>query len=197
MPCKPSVRTWVDDCSTFAQEEAAAFAMATVAGQTAEQMQLMGLRANTTKSGVVGSRPGLTEAMRQAAGPLFACREPLKDLGVVQGSGHKEGEAAANRWHTACDRLAKIARLSTTTAERGTFAAVAAMTAGVYATSCREQPDRDMEAMRRWVRHAVWHGGPAADYRVLLWPGVVPRRADPVLTVLQAAGRTVSLLLED
>ena len=71
------------------------------------------------------------------------------------------------------------------------------MTAGVYATSCREKPDRDMEAMRRWMRHAVWHGGPAADYRVLLWLGVVPRRADPVLTVLQAAGRTVSLLLED
>ncbi len=64
-------------------------------------------------------------------------------------------------------------------------------------TSCREQPDRDLEAMRRWVRHAACHGGPAADYRILLWMGVVPRRADPVLTVLQAAGRTNSLLLTD
>ncbi len=71
------------------------------------------------------------------------------------------------------------------------------MTAGVCATSCREQPDRDMEAMRRLARHAVWHGGPAADYCVLLWLGVVLRRADPVLTVLQATGRTVSLLPAD
>ncbi len=47
------------------------------------------------------------------------------------------------------------------------------------------------------MRHAVWHGGPAADYRVLLWLGVAPRRADLVLAVLQAAGRTVSFLLTD
>ena len=54
-----------------------------------------------------------------------------------------------------------------------------------------------MEAMRRWVRHAVRRCGSAADYRVLLWLGVVPKRADLVLMVLQAAGRTVSLLLQD
>ena len=72
------------------------------------------------------------------------------------------------RWSTECDRLAKVARLSGTMAVKGTFVAAAAMTAGVYATSCREQPDRAMEAMRRWVRHAVWQGGPAADYRLLL-----------------------------
>jgi hypothetical protein len=54
-----------------------------------------------------------------------------------------------------------------------------------------------MDCMRRWVRHAVWAGGPAADYRVLLWSGCVPVRADPVVAVLWAAARTVSLLLQD
>ena len=81
MPSAPSVRTWVDDCSTFVQGRVAAVAMAGQAGRTAEDMQLMGLQPNTTKSGVVGSSPTHTEEMREAAGPLFACREPLKDLG--------------------------------------------------------------------------------------------------------------------
>ncbi len=71
------------------------------------------------------------------------------------------------------------------------------MSAGVSATSCREQPGKVMETMRRWTRHAVWQGGPAADYRLLLWLGVVPARADPVLAVLVAAARTVSLLIQD
>ena len=79
----------------------------------------------------------------------------------------------------------------------GTFAAAAAMLAGVYATSCREQPDKVMETMRRWTRHAIWQGGPSADYRLLLGLGVVPARADPVLAVLLAAARTVSLLVQD
>ena len=82
-------------------------------------------------------------------------------------------------------------------AVKGTFAAAAAMSAGVFATSCREQPDKVMETMRRWTRHAVWQGGPAADYRLLLWLGVVPARADPVLAVVLAAARTVSLLIQD
>ena len=51
--------------------------------------------------------------------------------------------------------------------------------------------------MRRWTRHAVWQGGPSADYRLLLWLGVVPARAGPVLAVLLAADRTVSLLIQD
>jgi hypothetical protein len=56
----------------------------------------------------------LTEMMRLAAGPLFGCREPIKDLGLVQGSGAVEAAAAMARWSAACDRLAKVARLSCT-----------------------------------------------------------------------------------
>ena len=51
---------------------------------------------------------------------------------------------------------------------KGRFAAAAAMSVGAYGGSCREQPDKVMECMRRWVRHAVWSGGPAADYRIVL-----------------------------
>ncbi len=51
--------------------------------------------------------------------------------------------------------------------------------------------------MRRWARYAVWQGGPAADYRLLLWLRVVPPRTDPVLAVLLAATRTVSPLVQD
>ncbi len=71
------------------------------------------------------------------------------------------------------------------------------MSAGVYAASCREQPGKVMETMRRWTRRAVWQGGPAADYRLLLWLGVGPARAHPVLAVLLAAARTVRLLIQD
>ena len=146
---------------------------------------------------MLGSNPRLTTAMREAAGPLFGCTEALKDLGVVQGSGPAESAAAMARWSTACNRLAKVAKLSVPMSAKGRFAAAAALSAGVYGTSCREQPDHVMETMRRWVRHAVWQGGPAADYRILLWMGAVPVKADPVAAVLLAAARTVSLLVQD
>ena len=150
LPARPSVRTWVDDCTAFVLGEAAAVGLAGAAGRTAASMERAGSKVNVTKSGCVATTPLLTEMMRLAAGPLFGCREPLKDLGVVQGSGAAEAAAAMARWSTACDRLAKVARLSCTMAVKGTFAAAAAMSAGVYATSCREQPDKVMENMRRW-----------------------------------------------
>ena len=99
---------------------------------------------------------------------MFGCITALKDLGVIQGTGAAESQAAMVRWATACDWLAKIARLSMPMAAKGTFASAAALSVGVYGTSCREQADNVMEAMRRWGRHAVWQGGPAADYRILL-----------------------------
>ena len=40
-------------------------------------------------------------------------------------------------------------------------------------------------------------GGPAADYRILLWSGCIPVRANPVVAVLWATARTVSLLVKD
>ena len=43
----------------------------------------------------------------------------------------------------------------------------------------------------------MWQGGPAADYRILLWTGAIPIRADPVVAVLLAAARAVSLLVQD
>ena len=80
---------------------------------------------------------------------------------------------------------------------KGRFAAAAAMSVGAYGGSCREQPDKVMECMRRWARHAVWSGRPAADYRILLGSGAIPVRADPVVAVLVATARTVSLLVKD
>ncbi len=115
----------------------------------------------------------------------------------MQGSGAAEAAAAMARWGAACDRLAKVARLSCSTAAKGTFAAAAAMSAGVSATSCQEQPGKVMETMRRGTRHVVWRGGPAADYRLLLGLGVVPASADPVLAGLLAVARVVSLLIQD
>ena len=130
--------------------------------------------------------------MRAAAGPLFGCTEALKDLGVIEGAGPAEQAAAMARWSPACNRLGKIARLSMPMLEKGRFAAAAALSAGVLGTSCREQPDHVLLAMRRWVRHAVWQGGPAADNRILLWAGAIPVKADPVVALLLAAARTVS-----
>ena len=101
------------------------------------------------------------------------------------------------RGSTACDRVARSARLAVPMMEKGRFVAAAAMSVGAYGASCREQPDKIMECMRRWVRHAVWSGGPAADYRILLWSGCIPVRADPVVAVLWATARTVSLLVKD
>ena len=197
MQAEPSVRTWVDDCTAFVQGEAAAVELAGEAGRKAEEMQTMSLTVNRPKSGVLGSSARLTAAMRAAAGPLFGCTEALKDLGVIQGAGPAEKAAAMARWSTACNRLAKIAKLSVPMQAKGRFAAAAALSAGVFGTSCREQPDHVMDSMRRWVRHAVWQGGPAADYRILLWMGAIPVRADPVVAVLLAAARTVSLLVQD
>ena len=104
----------------------------------------MSLTVNLVKSGALGTSAQLTAAMRAAAGPLFGCTTALKDLGVIQGSGAQETQAAMARWATACDRLAKIARLSMTMSAKGRFAAAAALSAGVYGTSCREQPDTVM-----------------------------------------------------
>jgi hypothetical protein len=165
---RPSVRTWVDDCTAFVQGEQAAVELAGEAARKAEEMQTMSLKVNRPKSGVLGSNARLTAAMRAAAGPLFGCTEALKDLGVIQGAGPAEQAAAMARWSPACNRLGKIARLSMPMLEKGRFAAAAALSAGVFGTSCREQPDHVLLAMRRWVRHAVWQGGPAADYRILL-----------------------------
>ncbi len=116
---------------------------------------------------------------------------------MVQGSEAGEVRAAMARWNTACDRFGKVARLSCSMAVKGTYGAATALTAGLYATSCREQADGTMETMNRWIWHTVWQGGLAADYRLLLWIGVVPIRADPCLGVLQAAARTLSLLIQD
>ena len=119
--------------------------------------------ANRDKSGVRGSDIWLTAAMRAVAGPQLGSTKVLKDLGVVQGSGPAETEVAMARWATACDRMARIARLAAPMLDKGRFVAAAALSAGAYGGSCREQPDKVMECMRRWVRHAVWSGGPAAD----------------------------------
>ncbi len=122
-------------------------------------MQGMSLKVNLVKSGVIGTSPQRTAAMRAAAGPLLGCTAALKDLGVIQGTGAVENQAAMARSTTACDRLAKIARLSVPMPAKGRFAAAAGFSAWVYGTSCREHPDGVMEAMGRWVRHAVWQGG--------------------------------------
>ena len=79
----------------------------------------------------------------------------------------------------AWDKLAKITRLTTTATERGALAGVETKLADAYATLCREQADRALDTARKWVRYAVWHGGPTADYRARLKSGAVPRRADP------------------
>ena len=197
LPSQPSVRSWVDDCTAFVQGREAAVNLAEEAGRTAEGMQMMRLMVNLDKSGVRGSDARLTAAMRAVAGPQLAGHKVLKDLGVIQGSGAAETEAAMSRWSTACDRMARIARLAVPMLAKGRFVAAAAMSVGAYGASCREQPDAVMDCMRRWVRHAVWSGGPAADYRVLLWSGCIPVRADPVVAVLWAAARTVSLLVKD
>ena len=144
-----------------------------------------------------GSDARLTAAMRAVAGPQLAGDKVLMDFGVIQGSGAAETEAAMGRWSTACDRLARIARLAVPMLAKGRFVAAAAMSVGAYGASCREQPDKIMECMRRWVRHAVWSGGPAADYRILLWSGCIPVRADPVVAVLWATARAVALLVRD
>ena len=73
-------------------------------------------------------------AMRAAAGPLFGCTEALKDLGVIQGAGPAEQDAAMARWSTACSRWGKIARLSMPMQEKGRFAAAAALSASVANT---------------------------------------------------------------
>jgi hypothetical protein len=160
-------------------------------------MEAMGSKINTVKSGAVGSSRLLTRMMQLAAGPLFGNTEALKDLGVIQGNGQQEAAAALQRWSTACDRLVKIGRLSCSMRVKGHFVAAAALSAGAYAASCRAQPDKVMDTMRRWVRHAVWQGGPAGDFRIMLWLGLIPSRADPVCAVLLAAARMVSLLVQD
>ena len=91
---------------------------------------------------MLGSSSQLTAAMRAAAGPLFGCTEALKDLGVIPRAGPAEKAAAMARWSTACNRLAKIAKLSMPMHAKGKFAAAAALSAGVFGTSCREQPTR-------------------------------------------------------
>ena len=112
MQAGPSVRTWVDDCTAFVRGEAAAVELAGEAGRKAEEMQTMSLTVNRPKSGVLGSSSRLTAAMRAAAGPVFGCTEALKDFGVIQGAGPAEKAAAMARLSTACNRLAKIAKLS-------------------------------------------------------------------------------------
>ena len=116
---------------------------------------------------------------------------------MVQGAGASETEAAVTRWATACDRLARIVRLAVPMMATGRFAAAAAITVGAYGSSCQEQPHKVTECMRRWVRRAVRPGGPAADYRILLWSGAIPVRSDPVVALLLAVARTVSLLVKD
>ena len=94
---RPSARTWVDDCTAYVQGGEAAVELAAEAGRTAEDMQAMSLRVNQAKSGVIGTSPQYTAAMRAAAGPLFGCTTALKDLGVIQGTGAAENQAAMAR----------------------------------------------------------------------------------------------------
>ena len=112
LPTKPSVRSWVDDCTAFVHGREAAVNLATEAGVTIEAMEKMSLKVNRDKSGVRGSDTRLAAAMRAVAGPQFGCAKVLRDLGVVQGAGAAETEAAMARGATACDRLARIARLA-------------------------------------------------------------------------------------
>ena len=171
--------------------------MAGVAGRTAEDMEHTGIRVNVVKSGAVGTDEVHTAMMLIEAGPKFGGKDTLKDLGVVQGGGRSQTEAAMLRWSTACDRLLKIGKLSISMQAKGNFVAAAALSAGAYAATCRAQPDKVLHTMRRWVRHAVWQGGPAADFRLLLWLGLVPCRADPTCAVLLATARMVSLMVQD
>ncbi len=109
---QPSVRAWVDDCTAYVLGSFAAVELAGAEGRTAANMQTMGTRVNVAKSGVVAATTLPTETMRHAAGPLLSCTEPLKYLGVVQGSGAAEGRSATARWSTARERLGKVARFA-------------------------------------------------------------------------------------
>ncbi len=124
LPVRPSSRTWVHDCTAFVQGAVGAIGFAGEAGRTAGTVELFRMKFNRTKSGVVTTTPWHTEMMRLAAGPNFQCTDALKHLGVVQGSGPADSGAAMLRWHTACDRSAKVARLSGT---KGSFVATAAL----------------------------------------------------------------------
>ncbi len=96
-PSQPKVRTWVDDCTAYVRGTVAAIGLAGAAGRTAEDMEQSGTRVNVTKSGAVGSDEVHTAMMLLAAGPKFGCKEALKDLGVVQGAGCSQAEAAMLR----------------------------------------------------------------------------------------------------
>jgi hypothetical protein len=138
----PSVRSWVDDCTAFVPGREAAVNLAAEAGATVEAMESMRLKVHYDKSGVRGSDARLTAAMRAFAGPQPGSTKVLTDLGVVQGSGPAETEVAKARWATACERMARIAKLAVPMLDKGRFVAAAALSAGAYGGSCREQPDK-------------------------------------------------------
>ncbi len=58
----------------------------------------MSFKVNRIKSGAIGTSPQHTAAMRAAAGHLFGCTTALRDLGVIQGTGAADSQAAMVRW---------------------------------------------------------------------------------------------------
>ncbi len=66
LPTKPSVRSWVDDCTAFIQGREAAVNLATEAGATIEAMAKMSLKVNATSRESEAATPGLRRPCAQS-----------------------------------------------------------------------------------------------------------------------------------
>ena len=162
------VRTWVDDLAAYAGNTDTAMQVITEGAEVAEALEKAGFLINRKKSGVVNAIASEGDALRACCPDLVATSGPVKDLGMVHGTGPQADALAATRWGPACDRLGRIGRLPQGTMTLGRLAAASAMGTGAFAAAGRAQPSDLLDAMRRQVRYACWRGGTRGDFSLLL-----------------------------
>jgi len=137
----------------------------------AELTQSIGLVPNKKKSGAVGSNVRIEMAAKGLlAAHGFHQEQPLKDLGVVQGRLSGSRKLADGRWHTACERLGRIAFLPLSKAAKGVMAASTATAAATYGAGIRTVSLQTYDGYRAWIKHAVLVGSRYADVTEELTP---------------------------
>ena len=189
-------RTWVDDVVAYGLNRRAAEASVTNAVRLLNQLEAIGLKVNRAKTGIIASSRDLAATLQRRCADYAGCEGPVKDLGVHQGTDGAARTAAHGRWRPAIERLGKIAKLPLPMELLGRMSAAAALTTGAYGAGQRAHAKHVLQTVRKWVRHAVWRGGPAADMRVLWATGELTWRSDPVRVVAVRASNIVGQLIE-
>ncbi len=194
-PSGPLARTWVDDLTAVARTEQAAVGTVAIGVASARELVSVGLVIDRKKSGPLASSSAFGDQLLVLTAGMAERKQPISDLGVVQGAGPEARCARGGRWDTMVERLGRLAKLAGRYGTQALMVAASATAAGAHGAGQRVLGKADLQGVRRWLKFALYKGTRRAAYELLLWVTDVPWRIDPGLQATLRAAHAVQQAL--